>query len=184
MSFQWLKRYMPRGLYGRAALILLLPVLTLQLVVFVLFAERHFSDVTTQMTGTMVRELHLVFDVIEDTDDPAALPAQLQSRLGRLDIDVDLVPANDMPSRDTRLWYDYSGTVFGPQLRAAFPDIQRVLLRNDEVVVLFADTRHGLARVEIGRGRFSASRPHQLFIYMIFFGVLMTLIAYIYLRNQ
>ena len=28
MSFQWLKHYMPRGLYGRAALILLLPVLS------------------------------------------------------------------------------------------------------------------------------------------------------------
>ena len=35
MFFDWLKRFSPRGLYGRAALILILPVVTLQLVVSV-----------------------------------------------------------------------------------------------------------------------------------------------------
>ncbi len=50
MLFQWLKRYMPRGLYGRAALILILPVVTLQLVVSVVFIQRHFEGVTRQMT--------------------------------------------------------------------------------------------------------------------------------------
>ena len=42
MSFLWLKRYMPRGIYGRAALILLLPGVIIQLVVTGLFAQRHF----------------------------------------------------------------------------------------------------------------------------------------------
>ena len=37
MYFDWLKRYMPRGIYGRAALILILPVVALQLVVFIVF---------------------------------------------------------------------------------------------------------------------------------------------------
>ena len=32
MYFRWLKHYMPRSLYGRAALIIMLPVLALQMV--------------------------------------------------------------------------------------------------------------------------------------------------------
>ena len=43
MIFAWLKNYMPRSLYGRAALILILPVVTLQLVVSVVFIQRHFE---------------------------------------------------------------------------------------------------------------------------------------------
>ena len=47
--FGWLKDYMPRGIYARAALILALPFLTLQVIVSVVFIQDHFEDVTRQM---------------------------------------------------------------------------------------------------------------------------------------
>ena len=50
MTFNWLKRYMPRGLFGRALLILIFPVVTLQLLVSVVFIQRHFEGVTEQMS--------------------------------------------------------------------------------------------------------------------------------------
>jgi two-component system osmolarity sensor histidine kinase EnvZ len=50
MSTQWLKPYMPRGLYVRAALILVLPVVALLLVVGIAFLQKHLEDVTAQMT--------------------------------------------------------------------------------------------------------------------------------------
>ena len=40
MKFGFLKWWMPRTLYGRAALILILPVITVQLVVSVVFIRR------------------------------------------------------------------------------------------------------------------------------------------------
>ena len=40
MDFGWLKWLMPRGLYGRAALILFLPVVVVTLVVTVMFLQR------------------------------------------------------------------------------------------------------------------------------------------------
>lgn len=184
MSFKWLKRYMPRGLYGRAALILILPVFVVQLVVFVVFAQRHFRDVTEQMTATMIRELSLVFETIDMTEDAADIQGRLAERLGGLGIAVELSGPSATPPADTRLWYDFSGTVFAPLLREAFPRIRSILLADDSVVVLFADTRHGLARLEMARNRLSASKPHQLYVNMVFFGVLMTAIAYVYLRNQ
>ena len=184
MSFDWLKQYMPRGLYGRAALILILPVVMVQLVVSILFAQRHFTDVTQQMTRTMIREISLVLETVERSPQPEQVPAALDQRLGGLDIDVQLVPDTDLPERDTRLWYDFTGTVFAPMLREAFPRIERVLLADDAIVILFTRTRHGLTRLEMNRNRLSASKPHQLYVNMVAVGVLMTLIAYIYLRNQ
>ena len=64
MSFQWLKRYMPRSLYGRSALILILPVVTVQLVVSIVFIKRHFEGVTEQMTHVAALELRLIVDDI------------------------------------------------------------------------------------------------------------------------
>ena len=62
MFFRWLKRYMPRSLYGRAALILVLPVVTLQLVVSVVFIQRHFEGVSAQMSREVARAVNLALD--------------------------------------------------------------------------------------------------------------------------
>ena len=70
MFFTWLKRYVPRGIYGRAALILLLPVVILQLVVTVIFAQRNYEGVTTQMTDTVLREVALVLQTIDQAPSP------------------------------------------------------------------------------------------------------------------
>jgi two-component system osmolarity sensor histidine kinase EnvZ len=70
MSFRWLKPFLPRGLYGRTTLSLLLPVVTLSLVVSVVIVQRHFEGVTEQMVETMAREVRLV----RGADAPGACP--------------------------------------------------------------------------------------------------------------
>ncbi len=172
MSFRWLKPYLPRGLYGRATLILLLPVVTLLLVVSVVFIQRHFEGVTEQMTNTMIREIRLVLG----TDDPEV--AEM------LDISVQPVPEAAMPAQDTRLWYDFSGIVVARELHAAFPDLLRVALADDDVVELYFRGSGGLLRFVFDRRHVSASQPHQLLVNMVVFGALMTVISFLYLRNQ
>ncbi|MFK7874831.1 MAG: ATP-binding protein [Paracoccaceae bacterium] len=184
MFFLWLKRYMPRSLYGRAFLILLLPVVVVQLVVSVLFAQRHFTDVTQQMTRTMIREIRLVLDTVNETTSAKDVRQALEDRLPGIDISVELLPDAQMPSEDTRLWYDFSGTVFGPMLRTSFPELERILLADDRFVLLYMNTKHGVGQFTIIRRRMSAAKPHQLYVNMIFFGLVTTLIAFLYLRNQ
>lgn len=172
MFFDWLKRYLPRSLYGRAALIVLLPVVVLQLVVTVVFTQRHFEDVTLQMSDAVGRELELVLSgVPQSTRD--ILSIQLT------DVDRD---ALDAPNR--RLWYDFSGIVITRNLVDKLPQIKVVDLYNDRIVRLVADTDGKAQQIIFDRRRISASKPHQLFVNMTFFGVVFTLIALIYLRNQ
>lgn len=176
MSFDWLKYYMPRSLYGRAALILLLPVVFLQLVVSVLFTQRHFEDVTQQMSDTVARELRLVIAAIESGQD--------LRDLGPLQIFVfDLQDeALDEPNR--RKWYDFSGRVVTTRLSVRVPQVKVVDLSADRVVRLIVETSAGVSELRFDRRRISASNPHQLFVNMVFFSILVTIVALIYLRNQ
>ncbi|MCZ4254857.1 ATP-binding protein [Sulfitobacter sp. G21635-S1] len=184
MFFVWLKRYVPRGIYGRAALILLLPVVLLQLVVVVIFAQRHFEGVTTQMTDTVLRELAQVLDVVAEIPDRADVPAAVRQRLGRLDIAVTPVGAADMPGTNSYLWYDYSGRVLARRLAARLPEYRAVDLSDGGLVDLYLETGKGPLKLRFDRRRISAANPHQLFVYTVFFGVVLSLIASIYLRNQ
>ena len=65
MDFTWLKAYTPRSLMGRAALILLLPVITIQLVVGVVFIQRHYENVTRQMTTHLALDFRYLAEVLD-----------------------------------------------------------------------------------------------------------------------
>ena len=184
MMFIWLKRYMPRGIYGRAALILMLPVVILQLVVVVLFAQRHFEGVTLQMTDTVVRELTLVMEAVDAAPDREAIAAAVRARAGPLDIGVAPLDPGAVPPRSQRVWYDYSGRVLTARLFERMPGLLSVDLGDGGTVRLAVETDKGPVAVSFDRRRISAANPHQLFVYTLFFGVVMTLIASIYLRNQ
>ncbi|KPP91313.1 MAG: two-component system, OmpR family, osmolarity sensor histidine kinase EnvZ [Rhodobacteraceae bacterium HLUCCA08] len=183
MSFRWLKRFMPRGLYGRAALILLLPVITLQLAISVVFVQRHFEDVTEQMTRSILYDLVYLVDAVNAAPDLAAAQETAAGIAGPLALDARL-PVTEVPAGDLRRWYDFSGIVVLRVLHEGLPTLGPVHLPDIRRMTLWFETEHGVMRVGLDRGRVSASNPHQLLVWMVVLGFLMTFIAYLYLRNQ
>jgi len=172
MRLPWLKPYLPRGLFARATLTLLLPVVALLVVVTIVFVQRHFQGVTEQMTQTMIREIELV----RQAPDPAVTDA--------LEIALRRIPGDAVPDEDRRRWYDLSGIVVIRELRAAFPDLDRVLLPDDDHVRLVFGDADGALEVAFDRRHVSARRPYLLFVNLLAAAALMTVISYLYLRNQ
>ncbi|MEM8731421.1 MAG: ATP-binding protein [Pseudomonadota bacterium] len=184
MSALRLKYFLPRGLYGRAALILVLPIVLLQLVVSIIFIQRHFEDVTTQMTQTVIRELRLIIGQASAADTSAMALVRMGPTAQVLEFDVRFVTPDEIPARDSRVWYDISGLVMRRTLRAALPDVGPILLAEPRMVVVYFPTPNGPMEIGFDRRRVSASAPHQLLVNMVFFGALMTAVAFLYLRNQ
>ena len=184
MFFGWLKRYMPRSLYARAVLILLLPVVVLQIVVAVLFLTRHFEDVTEQMATAVVRELILVLDITDAAPDRGSVSTAVIAQVGQLALTATPVDAATVPPDHIKPWYDFSGRVIVDRLTQSVSRITSIDLSDDRFVDVYTQTRHGPVRLTFDRNRISADNPHQLFANMVFFGALITLIAILYLRNQ
>ncbi|MDQ2093114.1 ATP-binding protein [Rhodalgimonas zhirmunskyi] len=179
MFFSWLKQYMPRSLYARAALILVLPVVLLQLVISVIFVQRHFEGVTRQMSDAVSRELRLMVDAVD------AAPGLSESAVARrLEMEVTPVAVDAVPKQNYRRWYDFSGLIIQEELNDLVPGLLALELPNDFVVEVYVETEQGPVMLSFDRLRISARNPHQLFANMIFFGFLLTVIAFIYLRNQ
>jgi two-component system, OmpR family, osmolarity sensor histidine kinase EnvZ len=184
MFFHWLKHYLPRGLYGRAALILLLPVVVLQLVISINFIQRHFEGVTRQMTQSVLVELRYLVETVAAADGPGAAQVAALALGDPLELDVAL-PAATSPASDNRQFFDLSGRVVIATLRDGLPDLRAVdLVADRRRVHLWLDMPQGVMQVSFDRRRVSASNPHQLLVLMVVLSVLMTLIAFIFLRNQ
>lgn len=184
MDFGWLKQVLPRSLYGRAALILVLPVITIQLVVSVVFIQRHFERVTQQMTGSMLREIALVIERAEAAPTAEAAGAALADLAQALELEVALPAPGPAPGADIRPFADLTGLAVIDTLRGGLPGLGAVDLGTPSRVAIWAQTRHGLLRIAFPRGWVSASNPHQLLVLMLIASVVMTTVAYLFLRNQ
>ncbi|NRB35312.1 MAG: two-component sensor histidine kinase [Rhodobacteraceae bacterium] len=184
MSFRWLKPYMPRSLYGRAALIIVLPVLTLQMLISVLFAQRHFEDVTLQMTASLERELDLIVRLVDLASNREAALLSVRPFVDALQLDMRFVTEEAVPTSDVFVWYDYTGRIMARALRESVPATRVVDMSDDNRPNIYLNTTHGPFEITLDRWRVTPSTPHQFLVIMISFGALMTVIAYIYMRNQ
>jgi two-component system osmolarity sensor histidine kinase EnvZ len=172
-----LKTLLPRSLYGRAALILIVPIVTIQLVVSIAFIQRHYERVTRQMSGGLAIELQM----IRDRAGSAAEVADLATGLGFLQRPAAEWRQNSL----THAPYDLPARAVVETLQAALPELAGIDLvtEPDEVRVLM-QTRAGPAYLVVDRKRVAATNPHQLLVVMLLTSVLMTVIAFIFLRNQ
>ena len=184
MIFAWLKRYTPSGLYWRAALILLVPMVSLLAIVSVVFIQRHYQDVALQMTTSAALEFCLILSEIAGADTVEEAESRIVKFARPLGIDVQ-IPATAVGERDLRRWYDFSAPRVYETLRRRVRGVLSVDLHtNYRFAVFWVDTKFGPARISLRRDRLSASNPHQFLILMLFVAFFMSLIAFIFLRNQ
>ena len=172
-----IKRFLPRGLYGRAALILIVPIVALQLVVTLSFIQRHFEGVTRQMTQSVADEIALIATT-HARDVQAAGELAVALGLQLLDPAPEVVPESGRP-----VW-DLSGRVVEQVLRERLPTLESLSLADGREVMLWLADDAGDFGISFPRRRVSASNPHQLLVLMVVFGAAMTFIAYRFLRNQ
>ena len=168
---------MPKRLYYRAALILVFPVVFLQLIVSIVFIQRHFEGVTVQMTRTVVAELDLITEVIER--DGAVAAQQIARSLG---MSMSIV-SQETNFLERRRFYDLTGLVVRREL-LSLPEILNVDLPDNKKVNARIKSGQEYFDLQFSRRRVSASNPHQLIVYLLVFGAFFTVIAFFYLRNQ
>lgn len=187
MDASWTRRWLPRGLYGRAALILLLPIAAIQLLVTVAFLQRHFEDVTLQMTRSLIPTLRHIAAEVEGAPTPRAARGRLAVLGPALEVEATLAPGGVVEAE--RAFYDLTSLVVARALREALPPPLGPVGPIDfgvqqRRVVFDVGTRHGPLRLDFDRRRVSASNPHQLLVLMVVAGMALGAIAAAFLRAQ
>src|ERR1019366_1504442 len=91
------KAWMPTGLYARALLIMIVPMVILQSVVAFVFMERHWNTVTRRLSAAVTQDIAAVIDLrkgFPQDREYAELRRIAQERLGLF---VDFLPVTEMP---------------------------------------------------------------------------------------
>ncbi|NBB97318.1 MAG: two-component sensor histidine kinase [Alphaproteobacteria bacterium] len=180
-----IKSILPRSFFGRAVLIVVVPILLLQIVLSVVFVQRHYERVTQQMTGSMLDVVSVELSRLDALSASALDQAGTSDLAQAVGLDMKmsvLVPAD---VEDGVAWYDLAGREILTVLRDAVPGYQVAMLRTDpDRAVVWALTRHGPVQVSIPRNRLAPTNPHQLLVLVFVASLILVLIALQYLRLQ
>ena len=178
----WLHQHMPRGLYGRAALILLLPVILLQSLVGYVFIQRFYEDVSRQMTQNVARPLAEAVRRMDGVSDEGRASDILADRAEALGLVATLGAAPVTPYRDL---LDISGRAVVREFAEELPSLLAVDLESQRNLVRVGlGTRHGPVMVAMPRRYLSPRNPHQLLVIMGFATAVLTAVSYLFLKNQ
>ncbi|MBN9042697.1 MAG: two-component sensor histidine kinase [Rhizobiales bacterium 62-47] len=182
---QAFKNWMPKGLYARALLIMIVPMVVLQSVVAFVFMERHWNTVTRRLSAGVVQDIAALMDVYKgypQDKDHALLRRIAQQRLGLV---VDFLPAGDMPPPGPKPFFsllDQSLSVqIGRQISRPFwidtvgrSSLVEIRIQLDDAVM----------RVFAQRSAAYASNSDIFFLWMVGTSTILLIVAVLFLRNQ
>ena len=128
---RFLERHMPAGLYKRALIIIVVPVIILQTIMAGIVLDRHWDQVTKVLTRSLSREIGLIVELYDKSDRSPEAIAQIEALTNqRLELNLTIetnsalpppVPAPFLSAVDSRLnrylsaetgrpfWIDSSG---------------------------------------------------------------------------
>ena len=183
-----IKRYLPKSLLGRAILILLFPIIFIEIVVGIAFIQRHFEQVTNQMSEGIAFEILYIQNEAENGIKNKLPNKELIKKISNLGekfgFKVNLSKKNKL-TRSTKIdFVDLSGKIFVKNLKEKIDKKSTFDLSNPREVYIQVLLEKGFLEFQISRKRISASNPHQLLVLMLFVTVLLVFLSLIILKNQ
>jgi two-component system osmolarity sensor histidine kinase EnvZ len=181
--FAALGNRMPKGLYARALIIIIAPMVLLQSVVTFVFLERHWQLVTHRLSTVTVQNIAMLIDLYEQNPKNADDIVRLaQDDLG---LRIRFAKGDELPRVRYKPFFDLLDSTLSEELtsRVKKPFWLDTVGRSDFVdirVKLDDSVMHILAR----RSQTYASNSHIFIVWMLGTSVALLTVAILFLRNQ
>jgi len=181
--FSMLGDKMPKGLYARALIIIIAPMVLLQSVVTFVFLERHWQMVTHRLSTVTVQNVAMLIDLYEENPKGAGRLTTLADN--DLGLRLRFTKGENLPKVRSKPFFDLLDSTLSDELenrigrpfwidtvgRSDFVDIR---IKLDDAVM------HVLAR----RSQTYASNSHIFIVWMLGTSFVLLTVAILFLRNQ
>ncbi|MDP2409104.1 MAG: ATP-binding protein [Pseudolabrys sp.] len=182
---RWVNSMMPKGLFARALLIIILPMVILQSVVAFVFMERHWNVVTQRLSASVVQDIAALIEVqrgYPQDAEQATLRRIAQNKLGLV---VDFLPLGDMPPPGPKPFFSLLDQALSEQLRT---QIGRPFwidtVGKSSLVEIRVQLDNNVMRVFARRSAAYASNSEIFLLWMLGTSSVLLIVAIIFLRNQ
>jgi two-component system osmolarity sensor histidine kinase EnvZ len=176
---------MPKGLYARALIIIIAPMVLLQSVLTFVFLERHWQTVTKRLSTVTVQNVAMLIDMYRTYPQDEGSETLIRLAEQNLGLRVSIAKGEELPQDRYKPFFDLLDSTLSDELtrqiglpfwidtvgRSNFVDIR---VKLDDAVM------HVLAR----RSQTYASNSHIFLVWMVGTSLVLLTVAILFLRNQ
>ena len=180
-----LKRMLPRTLFGRSLLIILLPVLLVQMITTYFFFDRHWSVVTRRLSSAVAGEMATVVDEIDNIPNVAIREDVLNRQSQTLDMLLTFDPKGQLSPATAP---DYN-----PQLVQSMENAMAELVHRPfrvfvydrgEWVGIQVQVSGGVLKAMVPERRLFARATYIFLLWMLGSSIVLSAVALAFMRNQ
>jgi len=192
MAHRWKtlkQKILPRTLYGRSLLIIVLPVFLMQMIVAYVFIDRNWDSMSDKLVHALTGEIDLVTDQIKQAHTPAEIDRIIRQASTNLDLTVT-IEAEQTKGRAFRFAQGLSWYSIEPKLQKAL----RQRLEDPFTITTHPEDRLFDVNVEIDHHRVIKFRSFNrrlispttyiFFLWLIGSSIILMAVAVIFMRNQ
>ncbi|NOT72167.1 MAG: HAMP domain-containing protein [Hyphomicrobium sp.] len=180
-----LAELLPKGLYARALLIIITPIVVLEGVIAFAFMERHWQAVTRRLSEATARDIAALIDIYEEVpkaDGPQKIIDLARDRLG---LTMEVLPTGDLPPPKPKPMFALLDRALSNELRrhvqlpfwidtVGETKYVEIRVKHDNAILRFIATR----------SQTYASNSHIFLLWMVGTSVILLTVAILFLRNQ
>jgi two-component system osmolarity sensor histidine kinase EnvZ len=180
---RFIKRFLPRGLFGRSLIIIVAPMVILQGIVTYVFFERDLDTTTRRMARDVAADVALLAALEDSTptlerDGLRALSArELRYRITFHDGEMLAPPTQPSTSTIDRALDDILASSMGPKRL-----FQTSRVGNDFDIKV--NVKDGVLDILVSRDRVTVSQPDIFILWMVGSALILLAVAILFLRNQ
>src|SRR6187401_74653 len=182
---RWLNSVMPKGLYARALLIIIAPMVILQSVVAFVFMERHWNVVTQRLSASVVQDIAALIDIYRgypQDADQAQIRRIAQQRLGLV---VDFLPLSEMPPPGPKPFFSLLDQALAEELRKQIGRPYWMdTVGKSALLEIRVQLDNTVLRVFARRSAAYASNSEIFLFWMVGTSIVLLIVAVLFLRNQ
>jgi len=179
-----LARVMPKGLYARALIIIIAPIVVLEGVIAFNFMERHWQEVTRQLSEGTARNIAALIELWEE--DPRRDNGKLiELARDQLNLSMQVLPPGNLPVARNRPFFSILDRELSKAIRHR---VKRpfwldtvgqsrhveIRVKHDNAILRFVATRN----------QTYASNSHIFLLWMVGSSIILIAVAILFLRNQ
>ena len=184
-TMQVLSELMPKGLYARALIIIIAPIVVLESVIAFVFMERHWQAVTRRLSEATARNVAALVELYETRpagQDPGKLIDLARDRLA---LSMQVLPAGELPAARPKPFFAFLDRALSNEIRyqvtrpfwidtVGQSSHVEIRVKLDNAVLRFVATR----------AQTFASNSHIFLLWMVGSSVILLTVAILFLRNQ
>ena len=179
----WIKRVLPRTMFGRSLLIVVMPLILLQAIATWVFYDRHWAAVSWRLSAAVAGDIGLLIDALKLADSPFETARLLERAKAQTDLDVTIGRTKTLPPvlpATGRLVEDQLSQAIEGRLNYPF----RIDLLEDGGAEIKVQLSDGVLSVGVPRNRLYSSTTYIFVMWMLGSSLVLLAVATVFLRNQ